>query len=98
MTNQSTMWGFGPLGHMDSSKAQTISVTNWDVSGKPQTPAELTEALQSKQMSALVQAGAVLKVMGRDDLASELINIVASELADDAPETAINAGGLRLEL
>ena len=98
MTNQSTMWGFGPLGHMDSSKAQTISVTNWDVSGKPQTPAELTEALQSKQMSALVQAAAVLKTMARDDLASELINVVAAELADDGKETATNSGGLSYDL
>ena len=92
-------WAHGPTGFADSSKARTVHATNWSQSGKPQTPAELAEALQGKQVAALVQAAAVLKVMGRDDVASQLIGIVAAELADDAPAQAINnAGGLRLDL
>ncbi len=91
-------WGFGPTGFADSSKAQTISVTNWSANGKPQTPAELTEALQGKQMSALVQAAAVCKVMNRDDVADLLIGIVAASLADDGTAQATNAGGLSYDL
>ena len=98
MTNQPTVWGFGPLGHMDSSKAQTVHATNWSQSGKPQNAEEVQQALQSAKVKPLITAAALLKTMARDDLASELINVVASELADDGKETAINAGGLRLDL
>ena len=91
-------WGFGPTGFADSGKAQTISVTNWSANGKPQTPAELTEALQGAKVKPLITAAAVLKTMARDDLASELINVVAAELADDGKETATNSGGLSYDL
>ena len=93
---ESIRWGFGPSGFADSSKARTA--VNWSQSGKPQNAAELAEALQGKQMAALVQAAAVCKVMGRDDVASQLITVVAAELADDGKETAINSGGLSYDL
>ena len=91
-------WGFGPLGRMDSAKAQTVSVTNWDANSKPQNAEEVQQALQGAKVKPLITAAALLKTMGRDDLANELINVVASELAADTPETAINTGGLSYDL
>ncbi len=94
---ESIRWGFGPTGFADSSKAQTVHATNWSQSGKPQTHEEVQQALQGAKVKPLITAAAVLKTMARDDLASELINVVAAELAD-APAQATNAGGLRLDL